>query len=105
MLSLVVDVLVDLVGHGEGVVAPALLGDRLELGAGEDAAGGIVGRADDDRPRLRAECRGQPVQVQWLVRHHRDEHRPRIAEDRVGPVVLVEWLEYDDFVAGIDNPK
>ena len=40
--AVVEDVLVDLVGHGQRVVAAAQVGDRLQLRAREDLARGVV---------------------------------------------------------------
>ena len=105
VLALIVDVLVDLVGHGKRVMALAQLGDRLELGPRQDAAGRIIGRADDDGARLGAEGPGQALEVDGPFGGHRNEDRLCVAEDRVGPVVLVKRLENDHFVAGIDDPK
>ena len=64
VLTLVVDVLVDLVGDGEGVVALAELRDRGELGARKHPARGIVRRAHDDRASPGAEGFGEPVEIE-----------------------------------------
>ena len=48
VLAFVIDVLVDLVGHCVGVVAPAQCGDALELRPRQHPTGRIVGGAHDD---------------------------------------------------------
>ena len=81
------EVLEGLVREHEEVVAPGGVGDRLELGRPEDAAGGIVGRVEEDRPRPR----GDPLRevglrqhlVGPLVERHADGYRPREPDEGV----------------------
>ena len=103
VLALVIDVLVDLVGHGVGVVPPAELGNGLELAPCEHAPGRVVRGAHDDGPRPARERRRDPIQVQLGIHRHGEVHRLGAAQDRVGSVVLVERLEHDHFVARIDD--
>ena len=103
VLPVVVDVLVDLVGHRVGVVSAAQLGDRLEVPARQHAPRRVVRRADDDRAGALRERRPESVDVELCARGDRHEDRFRAAQDRVGPVVLVERLEHDHLVARIDD--
>ena len=95
--------LVDLVRDRVGVVAPAQLGDALELRPGQHPTGRIVRRAHDDRARARRERPRETVQVEWLARRERHVDRSGAAQNRVGAVVLVERLEHDHFVSRIDD--
>src|SRR5271157_1036057 len=52
--AIVDDVLVDFVGNAVGVPAHAEIADEFEFGAGENFAGGIVGRVQDDGLGVRA---------------------------------------------------
>src|SRR5439155_19738294 len=103
VLPVVVDVLVDLVGHRVGVVSAAQLGDRLEVPARQHAPRRGVRRADDDRAGALRERRPESVDVELCARGDRHEDRFRAAQDRVGPVVLIERLEHDHLVARIDD--
>src|SRR5207249_6729613 len=53
VLTLVINVLVDLIRHGVRVVAPAQLGDRFELALGQYPARGVVRGTHAHRARLR----------------------------------------------------
>ena len=50
-VSIVHDVLVDLVGEDEKIAVAAESGDEFQVLPGEDLAGGIVGGIEDDRFR------------------------------------------------------
>ena len=73
-----------LVREHEEIVAPGGLGDRLELGRSEHAAGGVVGGVEEDRPRPRTDPRrevgarhGPPAE------RHADRRRSREADQGV----------------------
>ena len=102
--AVVDDVLVDLVGDGDGIPPAAERGDRLELGAAEHLAGRIVWRVEDDRLRPVVEGGRQLVWVECPIRLvQRHVARRRAGQNRVGAVVLVERLEDHHFVARIDD--
>ena len=61
-------VLVDLVGDDEHVVPAGEFGDELELGSGEDLAGRVVRRVEQDQLRPLAECGGQLIRIEGEVR-------------------------------------
>jgi hypothetical protein len=104
--AVVDDVLVDLVGDRDDVPRAAEGGDRLELVAAEDLAGGVVRRVDDDRPGLRRERRGELVGIERPAgRAQRHVPGRGARQDGVRAVVLVERLEDDHLVAGIDDPE
>ena len=95
------DVLVHLVGHDEEVVLHAHGGDRGELLAREDAAGGVVGRVEDQEARPRGDRGLERRRVEAEVgRRERDDARLRLRERDPGQVGVVERLEDDRLVAG-----
>ena len=72
---------------------------------GEDAAGGVIRGADDDRPGAGTERRRQPVEVELLPRGEGHIHRAGVAQDRIGPVILIKRLKNDDFLTRVHDGK
>src|SRR5262249_36591898 len=105
VLSAVVDdVLVDLVGDGEQVVAEGQIGDLLQLRRREDLAGGVVGAVEDDGPRARGDRLPQPIRVEGeRGRLEGDPDGLGARDDAARAVVLVEGLEDDHLVARIEE--
>ncbi len=102
--AIIDDVLVDLVGHRQRVVAPTQVGDQLQLRAAEDFARRIVRRVDYDRLGARAESGfelGAIDREVGLAQRH--VTRRRAGQDHVGAVVLIERLEDDHLVTRIDH--
>ena len=103
-VTVVGNVLVDLIRDRSRVPFAAERADRFELLSGEHLAGRVVRRIDDDGLRAGVERRGQLVGIErpvWLAQ--RDVSRRGARQNRIRPVVLVEGLEDDDFVARIDE--
>ncbi len=102
--AVVEDVLVYLVGDGVCIPFLAEVGNLLELGAGEDFAGGVVGGVDDDGFGFGVEGGGKLFgPVGPFRRVEGDVAGGGAGEDAVGAVVFVEGLEDDDLVAGVDE--
>ena len=102
--ALIPDVLVDLVGHRDGVVLDAERRDELELFPRKHPTRRVVRRVHNDRLRARRERGAQLVGIEDVLRRtERDVHRLRAGDVRIRAVVLVERLEHDDLVAGIDD--
>ena len=98
------DVLVDLVGDGVAVPAPAEPPDVFQLVAGEDLPGRIVWRVDDNRLGVLVEGGREFTAIDREIRSaQRHVTRCRSGEDHVRPVILVERLEDDHLVARIDH--
>ena len=98
------DVLVRIVRDTDEVVGDAELCDLLEFRSGEDVAGRVVRRVEDDGARPWGDGGTQGVPVVSPVRGaQRHKDRGGLTEDRVRAVVLVERLEDQHFVAGIEQ--
>ena len=94
------EVLVDLVGDGDHVALAAVLRDELELLAGEDLAGRVVRRVEQDQARARRERGGERGGVDRVVgRAQRDGPALGAGERDAGRVRVVVRLERDDLVA------
>jgi len=112
VLMVVVDeAVVDFVDHRQGVVVLAELRNVAELRMGEDLAGRVVGRVEQDefgvlRKGLRQIGLGIPpagvLRIGWM---QADGQHGATGHDDVGQVSVVGRLKDDDFVARIDERK
>ena len=95
------EVLVDLVGDGDHVVLAAQLGDQRQLLAGEDLAGGVVRRVEQQDLRVRGERGPKLVGVEGPIRRP-EGHDPAGCPAECDPrgIRVVVRLEGDDLVAG-----
>jgi hypothetical protein len=104
--AVIEDMFVDLVGDAEGFVLLTEFGDEGEFVEREDAAGGVVGRVDDDGLGLRGEGAAEFVGVEGPIGGvEGDEFAGGAAELEVGVIVFVVGLEDDDFVTGVDESE
>ncbi len=99
---------VDLVGDGDGVVFDAQGCDLVELGVGEDDAGGVVWCVDEDGFCFVGEgvCEffgavGEAVFC-WVKG---DEDGFGVGHGEAGAVGVVVGFEDDDLVGGVDEPE
>ena len=96
------DVLVGLVGDDEGIMLFGEIEDQLQLGPGEDFAGGVGGIADDDGLGPLSKGAGEFIGIKAeLRRAQRDVDGLGPGEDGVCGVVFLERGEDDDFVSGL----
>ena len=104
LCAVVKNVLVDFVCDAVGVPADAKVADKFEFRAGENFAGGIVRRIQNDGFGVGTEGAGEFFFVKRPVgRAELDESRSGATQNRVGTVIFVEGLKHDDFIAGIDD--
>lgn len=96
---------VDFVGDCDGIVFDAERCDFVELGSGEDGAGGVVGGVDEDGFCFVGECGleffgvvGESV-FGWV---ECDEDCFGIGHCEACAVGVVVGFEDDDFVAGVE---
>ena len=79
-LAVVDELAVDLVGvHPDLLVAAQHVGDRFQIGAGQQTAGWIVRRVEDQQPGLRRDARSQFIRIEReaarLAQRQADRHR------------------------------
>jgi hypothetical protein len=106
VVGLVDDVLVDLVGDGDGVIGPAQVGDGLELAPVEDPARRVLRRVQHNGFCLVREGRFQLVGVEpevWGAERHETRHSA--GERDPDGVAVVVGLDEDHLIVGIDQTE
>src|SRR5581483_9020608 len=93
-------VLVDLVGDGEEIVAAAQLGHLIERVGGEHLAGRVVRRVEEDEAGACGDGGGQVVGIEVPVgRVQPDQPGNGAGHGGAGGIGVVGGLEHDDLVA------
>ena len=98
------DVLVNLVGDGEGVPAQAEFANKFQFLASEDLAGRIIGSIHNDGFGPGAEGAREFLAVKFPFRRmEAHEARAGAGKDGIRAVVFVEGLEDDHLIARIHD--
>ena len=85
----------------------ASVGDAFEVVAGQDAAGRVGRRVDDQQSRLRGDQRGELVDIEPEVVLHPDRDRHRRRPDEAGQRLVdrIAGIGNDDLVTRIDQTE
>ena len=105
MLARVEESAVDLVGQDDDVALAGDVGNGFQVGAGEHAAGRVVGRVDDDQPGLAGDQRAELVGVEAKAAFFAERHGHGGGADEADHALVDRkaGVGIEDLVARVDQ--